>query len=184
MLARIGRLLTLAVVAATTAGGCASYSAPSLRVTDVRCTEETSEGLALAFTLMARNDNDVALPLRAVEYELLLGGPEQGSDLRRVFRGTRSPEASLRQRGEQPIVLPAVVPLRDGAPRPTGVRRYRLWTRLTYITPGALAEVMFDTGVRRPVVTIESTGMLDFGEGPGSSVSLLDAAGSRGSDQE
>lgn len=171
-------VLGLGVWAVVFIAACSPYRAPVLTVTEAKATQETDSGLALAFTLTARNDNEVALPLREVRYELDLSDSEQGSSLQRVFTGIRSPEASVRRLGEQPVVLPTVIRLRDDEgkplPRPLGVHAFRLWTRLTYITPGAFAEVLFDTGVRRPDVSITQTGRLDFGPGPGSPVTLIE----------
>lgn len=165
--------MALALASATLAG-CSTYKDPTLVVTDAKSIEESDAGLSLAFTLTASNTNDVALPLRAVEYQLELS--DDAGRPQRVFRGVRSPEASVRRLGEQQVILPAVIPLQtdDGRsiPRPTGVRQYSLWTRLTYVTPGAFTELLFDTGVRRPVVSITQTGALDFGPGPGSPVTL------------
>lgn len=173
-LARCAAALTAFAVAA-----CSPYKAPTLTVADAKATQETDAGLALAFTLDARNENNVALPLREVRYELDISDSDQDSSLKRVFTGIRSPEASIRRLGEQPVVLPTVIRLRDEngnpLPRPVGIHAFRLWTKLTYITPGALAEVLFDTGVRRPDVTITQTGRLDFGPGPGAPVTLLPA---------
>src|SRR5690242_10451031 len=84
--------------------GCSSYVPPAISIADARVTDRTDEGIAVAFTLDAANKNDEALPLRQTTYSLEVDG-------QRVFRGERSPEATLRRLGTQQIVLPAGIPL-------------------------------------------------------------------------
>lgn len=142
--------------------GCSSYRAPVLSIADARIIDATPEGAAIVFTLDARNDNTEALPLREVRYSLELGG-------KRVFTGVRSAEATLRRRGTQQLKLPAAIPAETLA-RVTrandGEVSYRLRGTITYITPGALAEVLFDTGVRRPKVSFAGQGKLDLNAPP------------------
>lgn len=137
-------------------GGCSSYSAPQLSVADVKIKEETPAGLVLEFTLDATNKNTIELPLRDVRYELKLGGRE-------VFSGVRSPEAALRRLGTQRIVIPAVIPLGPGSPRPVGLVAYELSGTLGYLTPGQFAQVLFDIKVSRPKVRFGERGTMDFG---------------------
>lgn len=137
-------------------GGCTSYQSPQLSVAGAVPTERTDDGAAMLFTLDARNDNDVALPLRTVEYSVELDG-------RPVFSGTRSGEATLRQQGTQQVRLPAVVALTPGTAASFGGRqRYRLSGSMFYVTPGQLAEVLFDAGVRTPSVPFSFEGEIDF----------------------
>lgn len=142
-------------------GGCESLSSPKLAVANAAPTERTDEGAAMVFAIDARNDNDVALPLRTVEYSVDLDG-------RRVFTGTRSAEATLRRRGSQQFVLPAVVNLTDPANAgiADGVRRYTLTGQVYYVTPGQLAEVLFDAGVRTPSESFNFEGEIDFNAPP------------------
>jgi hypothetical protein len=146
----------LAVLAAIL-GGCASYRAPEFSVTEARAGARSNDGVEMFFTLDARNDNDVALPLRDVKYRVELDG-------RTVFSGTRSAEATLRRLGTQKITLPAVVRLDENAPE--GARTggatlpYRISGTVTYVTPGQIAEILFDTGVRVPTVGFEGEGQI------------------------
>ncbi|MBX3358430.1 MAG: LEA type 2 family protein [Phycisphaeraceae bacterium] len=155
----------LALLAALLAG-CSDYKEPRLSVANVAVAQESPEGLVIAFTVLAENQNNVALPLREVRYALDL-------DNKRVFEGTRSPEGTVRADGSHRMVIPVALAIGPGSDasdalpeRPTGEHRYRLAVNLTYITPGALANVLFDTGVRRPVVSYNESGLLNFGEGP------------------
>lgn len=133
---------------------CSGVSAPRLEHAEATVTERTAEGVALTFTLDAYNDNDIALPLREIDYALELNGQT-------VFRGTRSAEATLRRRGVQQVRLPAV--LVPGPDAPSGPAEFRLTGTITYVTPGRLAEVLFDSGVRVPSVSFESRGQVDLG---------------------
>lgn len=137
--------------------GCASYQAPAFSVAEARPGVRTQQGVEMFFVLNARNDNDAALPLRDVEYRVELDG-------RTVFSGTRSAEATLRRLGTQQITLPAVVKLDDNAP--ASVRAgspgvpYRISGTVTYVTPGQIAEILFDTGVRVPTVGFNGDGQI------------------------
>jgi hypothetical protein len=139
--------------------GCESYSAPVLSVAKAEPTERTQDGAAMLFTLDARNDNDEPLPLREVEYRVDLDGKE-------VFHGSRSAEATLRRVGIQQLRLPAAVPItQDTSSVVAGPVRYRLTGSLYYITPGRLAETLFDAGVHKPSVSFNFEGDIDLTTG-------------------
>jgi hypothetical protein len=144
---RIGGMTVLLLAAL--AGGCTSYSAPTLEVAQARVKEESRSGLVIDFAIDATNRNDVELPLKEVRYTLRLDGRE-------VFSGVRSPEASLRRLGTQRFHIPAAVAL-DGA-APGGRAHYALEGELLYVTPGQLAQVLFDIKVRRPRVGFGAEG--------------------------
>jgi hypothetical protein len=153
-------------------GGCASYRAPALEISRIRLVEETPAGLVLNFDIDARNDNEVELPLREVRYTVRLHGAEGAGSETIVFSGIRSPEASLRRLGTQRITFPAAIAIdtpsapavRGGAERrPTGIVRYTVEGELHYITPGQIAQILFDLNVRRPRVYFRDEGMVDLG---------------------
>jgi LEA14-like dessication related protein len=154
-------LVRLCCIAALLAGamgsvGCESYSSPVLSMAKAEPTERTQEGAAMLFTLDARNDNDDPLPLREVEYRVDLNGKE-------VFHGSRSAEATLRRLGIQQLRLPASVPLSaDNSGVANGPVKYRLTGAMYYITPGRLAETLFDAGVRKPSVSFSFEGDIDL----------------------
>lgn len=155
---RNSSLALLATLAFALVGaGCESYRSPELSVVDARAVERTEAGTGLRFTLDATNENDVALPLREVTYTLDVDG-------RRVFSATRSPEATLRRQGTQQFVLPAVIPTEGGSGGGGG--RYRLAGTLTYVTPGQIAELLFDTGVSVPSVGFSFEGEVPTGIQP------------------
>ena len=150
-------LLVLALLALAPAlVGCESYSAPVLSMAKAQPLERTPDGCSMLFTLDARNDNEEALPLRTVEYRLDLNGRE-------VFSGTRSAEATLRRQGTQQLRLPAMVALTPDTPTfAGGVAKYHLTGSIYYVTPGRLAETLFDSGVHTPSVSFAFDGDIDL----------------------
>ena len=124
-------------------GACTSYKPPKLTVVEVLVSEATDDAIVVRFLIDAKNENDVEIPLREANYTLSLDG-------RRVFHGFRSPQATLQRRGTQRIELPAVIPIPEDGPAPTGSRSYVLSGSLVYITPGEIAELLFDSKIRRP----------------------------------
>lgn len=151
-------LLIGILVLSATAGGCVGSAAPRVSLANAQVAERTAEGLAMQFTLNAENTNDVGLPLRTVRYTLELDGKQ-------VFSGTRSAEATLRRLGTQQIVLPAVMATGPDttAMRTTGRVPYRISGTMTYVAPGQIAEILFDSGVRVPSTDFSGTGEIDLG---------------------
>ena len=137
-------------------GGCQSAEPPRLEHASARVTERTSQGVAMSFTLDAYNDNEIPLPLRDVNYTVSIDGKE-------VFRGVRSAEATLRRKGVQQLTLPAVIALDPGELGPAGVQEFRVRGSMTYVTPGKIAELLFDSGVRVPSVGFATEGQIDLG---------------------
>lgn len=156
---RAGAAATLAGVLLI--GGCSSIKDPSFAVVGVAEGERTDEALVLNFTVQAENPNAEPIPLRDTDYALTLEGIE-------VFRGRRDAQATLRRYGSYTFTLPAVVPadrfdlLAFDAGRAADGIRYDLMGTVQYITPGALAEVLFDTGVRRPKAVLSERGTIEL----------------------
>ncbi|MEM9166525.1 MAG: LEA type 2 family protein [Planctomycetota bacterium] len=146
--------IVLAMTCLCALQGCSRYADPSVAVERITLTDRSAEAAVLDIELAATNTNEVALPLRTVEYTLRLDGDV-------VFRGTRSAEATLRRVGTQPIVLPAAIRL-DRHPAPASGMRYRLTGRMKYVTPGEIAQRLFDAGVRRPTVRFAQEGVLEL----------------------
>lgn len=140
---------------AATLGGCSLQPAPQISLVDARVAQRTEDGVVVEFDLEARNPGEVALPLKRVDYELLIDG-------RRVFEGSRSPEATLRRFGTQALRLPAVVGRDAGAELISGTRAVQLRGRVSYVEPDKLSEILFDTGIREPSVRLAGTRTLDF----------------------
>jgi hypothetical protein len=145
-------ILLLCLVAAT---GCTFYSAPRIEVTEARLTERSADGLVVGFTLAASNPNRDQLPLRSIDYTLWLGGE-------RVFSGSRSPEATLARLAIQELHLPAAVALGPDSPAYEGLVPYRIEGTLTYITPGPLAAVLYDSGIPPPTKSFRHEGEVEI----------------------
>jgi hypothetical protein len=154
--ARAG-LLVIAAANCLGPAGCSTYKDPELSVAAAEITERSPEGAVISFTVSAANPNPDALPLKDASYTLELNGKV-------VFSATRSAESTLRRLGTQKFVLPAAVPASELAEFESGgLVTYRLSGTLQYVTPGALAELLFDTGVRQPDVSFSQTGQIDLG---------------------
>lgn len=128
--------------------GC-FHKSPQLSVLGADVTDASDAGVVLTFELEAANYNTFELPLREVRYTVFLDG-------QRVFKGVRSPESTLRRRGTQLVRLPAAIP--SSMTIPTGDVDYRIDGRITYVTPGPLADVLFDAGVIEPTERFTKTG--------------------------
>lgn len=147
------------LLAAAFTAGCATHRDPRLTVTDARLTDESPAGLVITFTIAAENANREQLPLRSIDYTLWLDG-------RKVFSGSRSPEATLARLAVQEVRIPAAIPIGPDVPRPTGPVGYRLEGELTFITPGKLAEVLYDSGIPAPTASFRHEGTIELGPGP------------------
>lgn len=138
--------------------GCSTSAPPTIRVTDARIVEQTSEGVSMIFVLEGTNTNTEEITLQRVLYSLSIEG-------QRVFSGERMAESTLRRLGAQTFILPVSARWEDipGPARAEGDERilgYELRGSLQYIAPGALAEVFFDTGMRRPTLRFSIPGEL------------------------
>lgn len=154
----VPRGLGAAALLALSAGltGCFSDpKPPAFKVVDVGVTERTAEGVVVTFTLEGTNTNKDPLPLDSVSYSLSLDGRPTAS-------ATRQAEAELPASGVQRVRLPVAIPVSPGAPEPTGTSGYRLSGSMVYKIPGSIAEVFFDSGLRRPSVGFGEAGTLDF----------------------
>jgi hypothetical protein len=140
-------------VASTAA--CSGTKSPGVDVTGVQLGDVTDEGFVLHFDLRMENPNIEPLELDEVHYRVSIDGRE-------VYRGRRSAEATLSAGGDKILRLPAVVtPVQGGdATPPVGEVEYAISGTLWYLTPGELAEILFDSGVRRPSVGFRQAGAL------------------------
>jgi hypothetical protein len=133
--------------------GCSGYKAPGFRVAEVQLREQTETGTELLFVLEADNPNGKEIPLYEARYSVQLDGQQ-------VFQGVRSPEVTLRRYATQRFVLPVSVP---AGKMPPGTRvPYSFNASVTYIVPGAIAEILFDREITRPTSGVSDAGTLDF----------------------
>lgn len=161
-------ILVMFGLAALMLTGCSSYRAPTLSVTEAALADRTEQGTVVKFTINASHDNADVVPLREAHYTLELNG-------QRVFSGVRSAQCTLSRFGSQQFVIPAAVPAASLGVLSGAVVSYRLSGTLTYITPGAFAEVLFDTGVSRPSVGFSQQGTLDLStlKAPGTKIGMV-----------
>lgn len=156
--------------------GCTFIKSPEFGLVGVEQTERTGDAAVLLFHLEATNDNKRELPLRRARYWLTLDGEE-------VFRGERTAEATVREFGTQPFDLPVVVRAdRFDLSRldASGALPFELSGKVEYLTPGRLADVLFDQGLHRPKAKISVRGMLEVGPEPAGSDTAGDAGDGEG----
>ena len=150
-----GRLLLLGAVLAS-AAGCSNFRAPAVSVNDVSVIDATEEALALSFVMDLQNPNQAAVPLHEFRYTVAIDGKE-------VYAGRRAGGVTLSAAGSRQVLLPAVVPYEKVGWRaealPASVS-YSVKGQLSYNAPNRLAQILFDTGVRRPKVSFASRGEL------------------------
>lgn len=136
-------------------GACTGVNPPKFRALGVHPGEPSPEGVVLTFELEAKNDNGEPMPLRTAAYTLSVDG-------RAVFEGRRSPEATIPAFGTQRFELPAVIPYELGIP--TGSAPYAITGTVSYLEPGRLQEILFDSGARVPEAPLSVGGTIDFGD--------------------
>ena len=150
----ITRLAPIALAAV--AAGCSRPGPPRFEAVGVTRAGASDEGVELVFRIAAINDDPDPLPLRKVTYSLSLEGAE-------VFSGVRSPETTVSRFETHEFDLPALVPASyDTRTDPVP---YRLSGSVTYLTPGKLAEVLFESDILVPEASLNLAGEIDFAGG-------------------
>lgn len=122
---------------------CSSTPPPRASDASISLRETQGRGVVTSIRLTFHNTSDQPLPLRDLAYDLY-------QDNRRVFSGVRSAQCTLQRFGSQTIDLPAAWSVPDDQPLPSADSSFRLKGRVTYLVPGALAEVLFDAKILRP----------------------------------
>jgi len=117
-------------------------------------TDRSADAYVLTFVVEGRNENDIPLRLESMRYSLSMDG-------RRVFSGTRVPQATLPARGTQVMEVPASIPS-DRAPAMASATSYRIGAEVVYELPGSIAEVLFDAKIRRPSTSFSESGTITF----------------------
>lgn len=150
---RTTAFLSLLIAAALQLVGCTSYTPPTFRVTQAYVTERSADATVLQVELDGANGNEIPLPLFDVRYSVTIDGE-------RVFKGRRQPEATLPANGGQVITVPVAIPSEDIASLGTGPltgRDLRITGDVIYVLPGSIAELMFDSRLRRPRTRFSAT---------------------------
>ena len=149
-----GRLLILVSLAVLT--GCSSYRAPRITLASVSVAEITDEALALQINLDLQNPNTTALGLDELRYTITVDGTL-------AFVGRRAAGRTLSSLETRRLTLPGVIDFETiGWSPSSGPRQVRYSVRgaLWYKTPSEIAQLLFDTGMRRPKVTFGEDGQL------------------------
>ena len=141
-------------------GGCGGVKRPAIAPAGVSVIELNEGAATIGVAVELRNPNDEELELREFNYRVEIAGRE-------VYAGRRAAQATLPARGSRVIELPAVVHLDTmaiSAIEADGVR-YAIRGSLTYLAPGAIAEILFDSGVRKPEVRFGHEGIAPLASG-------------------
>ncbi len=147
-------LILVVVLSVALSAGCSAYRAPTITVIGAELTERSAEADVWAVELRMENANAEPLELLEFDYRFEVDG-------RTVYEGRRAAEATLSMRGTKTITLPAVVRYdrcSEAAARVLAGHRWSLRGSLLYVTPGEIAEVLLDTGVRTPSVGFAGDG--------------------------
>ena len=132
------RVFLIALLALAT--GCSSFKAPGIAVLDATLVESTAEANRFDVEIDLMNPNDEALEIREFSYSFTVtGGP--------AYTGRWSLGQTLAPGHRSQVTLPAVVVLDPAAGTEP---RWRIRGQVLYVSPGALAEILLDSGVRKP----------------------------------
>jgi LEA14-like dessication related protein len=126
--------------------GCSNLKQPSIAVVGATMGESTAQAATLNLALQLGNPNPEPLELLEFKYHVEVDG-------RRVYEGTRAAQMTLMRESTRAVEIPAVIPLESvgwSAAAIPSTAQVRVSGTLRYIQPGAIAQTLFDTGVRRP----------------------------------
>ena len=124
---------------------CASCTLkpPTFAVADIAISDSTPEATILQITLLGENPNSEPTPLYEINYSMTIDGTV-------VESARRSPQVTIPAHGSQEFVFPVVVPVAAMDPARLAEAAYRVSGSVTYIMPGTIAELFFDSNIRRP----------------------------------
>ncbi len=150
--------LIILLLALSAIPACTVYRDPVVSVVDVAVTE-TGEGLVgLGFTLVLENPNPQPLALHEFSYTLAIDGAP-------AYRGRWAASATLGANGTRRLTIPAIVrydQLGWTASSAPSQATYDLVGHVLYLAPGDIAEILFDTGVRRPKAAFAAHGVVNL----------------------
>jgi hypothetical protein len=134
-------------------GGC--DTPPNVEVKGVQCVAigDSEPGFAkLQVDLLLGNPTDEPMQLEVFEYTVQVG--ETGSNLQ--WHGSWSALRTLPPRETVPMRIPAVVenPFTEGVENTS----WRIFGTISFKAPGRLAQILFDTGFRRPTHDFQGRG--------------------------
>jgi hypothetical protein len=134
--------------AALLLAACSRYRTPVAEVGRVVLGERGDEAIAARVELSVLNENDEALPVYAVEYQVDVDGA--------LYDGLWWPGVSLQAGGTTIVPLPAVLPLEAAS----GEGLYTVRGRLRYQKPGEFQRTLHVAGVPRPSVRVTGSGRI------------------------
>lgn len=150
----IVRILLLAFIAAIS--GCSGFRDPVVTIVNASLTETSESAIGIGLHLELANSNSEPVELYEFTYAITIN--ETGT-----YRGRWAASATLPANGSRQLVIPAVVRYdqlgwtEDSMPAQA---RFAITGTLLYIAPGDIAEILFDTGVRKPTVPFSGQGIL------------------------
>jgi hypothetical protein len=151
-----------AVMVFASAGVCALLSgcapSPTLQVMDATMIEASPEAVVVAVRVRATNTGEDGLPLREATYTVSVAG--------RSATVTRSPESTLRARGEQDFIVPASIRVTQAERAAMAGAPFTVTGKVSYVPPGRIPEVFFDWGLYRPSASMSGGGTVDLTGAP------------------
>ena len=154
--ARCGRFAAVCVVVLAAcmlaaSGGCTSAIVPPVDVYEMTLVDASDEAVRFDIDLEIENRSDDSITLREFRYTF-----ETASGA--TFRGRRAALATLQAGRRQSFVLPVVLAHDEAVAAAEG--EWTLTGRVHYLTPGEVARVLFDAGLRRPRAGFSGSGAL------------------------
>ena len=131
--------------------GCSFQPPPDVSVRAARLIDDGGSAARCEIDLALSNPGAEPLELLTFEYDVMINGTN-------AYRGRRSAEATLSGAGERIITLPAVVDRSLLTGGDIGRVRWAIRGSLLYVTPGRIAELLLDSGVRKPTVGFSGDG--------------------------
>ena len=125
---------------------------PTGEVLGVRIVEQTADGVRVEATLEVTNPNPVELPIEDASVSFTLADGKR-------FVSQVAPAVSLPPGGAQRFTVAAAVPKNRSGDTMIG-SPYRLRTTLHYRPPGELRDILTESGVGLPSITIGGDGKL------------------------
>jgi len=149
----------VSVLVTGSAGGCAGISAPPIEVFDMEYVEASPEAVRFDVALEVENRGSEAITLRDFRYTVRTASGWS-------YTGRRAALATLQSGRRQAFSVPVVLP--GDAADTAGDEQWTLTGRLEYLTPGEVARVLYDAGLRRPRVRFSGSGRVPVPHADGS----------------
>ena len=133
----------LGVVVCAVGSASCSTRPPGFTVVDIAIVDSTPNATVLDVVMEGTNSNKDPLPLYEIQYTMSVGG-------KAVATASRSPQATIPKRGKQTFRIPVAVPVSALPQDQIASSEYRITGSVTYELPGTIAQLFFDSNIRRP----------------------------------